>query len=50
MKVFDIRNYKILAEESGHSGCINTIAFSYDDKQLITGGNDANIFLWNVFI
>jgi len=37
------------AASIGHSGCINSLAFSGDDKQVVTGGDDGCIFIWNVF-
>lgn len=37
------------ASSIGHSGCINGLAFSGDDKQVVTGGEDGCLFIWNIF-
>ena len=49
VRLWDIGTGKVLGEGSGHSGTINTVAFSADDKQFISGGKDGSIFLWNVY-
>ncbi|KRX10889.1 WD40-repeat-containing domain [Pseudocohnilembus persalinus] len=50
VKVWDIQSGQIVGKGQGHSGPINSVAFSYDDRQIVSGGRDGNIFLWNVFI
>ncbi|KAA6393014.1 MAG: putative Cilia- and flagella-associated protein 52 [Streblomastix strix] len=40
---------KNLGEFRGHSGVVNNLVFSPDDKQLITVGDDGNVLVWNVF-
>jgi WD40 repeat protein len=40
---------KLLAKGEGHSKTINDLSFSPDDKQLVSVGEDATIFVWNVF-
>jgi len=49
VRLWDIGTGKVLGEGAGHSGTINTVAFSADDKQFISGGKDGSIFLWNVY-
>lgn len=50
VKVWDLQSGQIIGKGQGHSGPINSVAFSYDDRQIVSGGRDGNIFLWNVFI
>mmetsp|Transcript_19003 Transcript_19003/g.62471 ORF Transcript_19003/g.62471 Transcript_19003/m.62471 type:complete len:334 (-) Transcript_19003:1244-2245(-) len=38
-----------LADGMGHSGSINSVAFSPDDKQIVSVGEDGCIFVWNVY-
>ena len=33
----------------GHSGTILALAFSPDDRQLVSTGEDGNILVWNVY-
>ena len=49
VRLWDTSSGNLIAENKGHSACINTLAFSHDDKQLVSGGKDGNIFLWNIF-
>lgn len=50
VKLWDVGSGQLIAEGNGHSGCIRSVAFSYDDKQLVSGGDDGNILLWNIFM
>ena len=36
-------------EVRGHSRGINSVAFSLDDKQIISVGEDGGIFVWSVY-
>jgi WD40 repeat protein len=38
-----------LAEAAGHSRPINAIAFTPDDKQIVSVGEDGSIFVWSIF-
>lgn len=49
VRLWDVASGQIMAEERGHSGAINSLEFSYDDKQIVSGGRDGTIYLWNVF-
>ena len=44
-----MRRGKCLMDSMGHSGDVNSVKFSPDDKQLVSVGEDGNIFVWNVF-
>lgn len=50
LKLWDIRTGHQIAEGLGHSGPINTVQFASDDKQILSGGKDGVIILWNLFI
>ena len=45
----DYNTAKLLSTGIGHSGTIAKIKFSPDDKQVISVGEDGNIFIWNLF-
>ena len=49
VKLWDIGTGSIIGEGTGHSGCVKSLAFSADDKQIVSGGEDGNILLWNIF-
>lgn len=49
IKIWDAVSGKLISEGRGHSGCVNTVTFSADDRQVISGGRDGNIFVWNIF-
>lgn len=36
-------------EVRGHSRAITSVAFSLDDKQLVSVGEDGGIFVWSIF-
>ena len=38
-----------LSQGVGHSSRIESVCFSADDKQVTSVGDDANIFVWNLF-
>lgn len=50
VRLWDMGTGKILSEGSGHSGCINSISFSADDKQMVSAGRDGSILLWNLYL
>jgi len=39
-----------LSNNIGHTDTVSSIAFSYDDKQLISVGLDGAVFIWNIFL
>jgi WD40 repeat protein len=49
VSLWDPRNLTRGQSESGHSQPIETVAFSPDGKQIVTGGYDQSLFVWNVF-
>ena len=50
LRLWDLGSGKVISEGLGHSGTISSIAYSYDDKQIISGGRDGSIFLWNLYM
>ncbi len=38
-----------LADGMGHSGSIQSIVFSPDDRQMVSVGEDGCIFVWNIY-
>ena len=48
LRIFRMGNWEKVLTLPGHSGAINSISFSPDDKQIATGGDDGCIFTWNV--
>ncbi|CAK4138717.1 unnamed protein product [Aphanomyces euteiches] len=49
VKVFDIQTDALLAYALGHSGGIQKVAWSPDERQLVSVGNDCCVCVWNFF-
>jgi len=49
VNLYDTSTGKLLSQGEGHSKPINSLAFSPDDKQLVSCGNDGCVFVWNQF-
>mmetsp|Transcript_29123 Transcript_29123/g.38302 ORF Transcript_29123/g.38302 Transcript_29123/m.38302 type:complete len:626 (+) Transcript_29123:45-1922(+) len=49
VRLWDFAKCTLLSEGTGHSGTINELRFSPDDRQLVSVGEDGNIFVWNVY-
>jgi len=49
LKLWSFDGAKHLVDGMGHSGSINSIIFSPDDRQMISVGEDGCIFVWNVY-
>ena len=47
--VWDYATGGHLATGGGHSGTVNSLQFSPDDRQLVSVGNDGCVFVWNVY-
>ncbi|MEM1069471.1 MAG: hypothetical protein AAGI63_11285 [Planctomycetota bacterium] len=55
VRIFDTKDGKLLAELSGHgrgtiflTSAIYSLAFSPDGKQLVSGGHDGRVIVWDV--
>ena len=49
VRLWDLNTFALLSECSGHSNTINSLKFTPDDKQIVSGGEDGSIFLWCIF-
>ena len=50
VRIFDYQSGQFITECRAHSSTINCVAFSGDDKQLISTGQDGLVAVWNVFL
>ena len=50
LRIWDFENMRIIGEGHGHSGVITHIAWSYDDKQVVTTGKDNCVLIWMVMV
>jgi WD40 repeat protein len=41
---------RFITEVVSHSKAINSVAFSLNDKQIVSGGDDGSVFIWSVFV
>jgi cilia- and flagella-associated protein 52 len=49
VRLWDYATGKKIMDGVGHSGAVRSVAFSPDDRQLISVGEDGCIFVWNVY-
>jgi len=50
LRIYDFSSGSFIHECRAHSGPISIVAFSPDDKQIISGGRDGLIAIWNIFL
>eukprot|EP01029_Cantina_marsupialis_P011760 TRINITY_DN2617_c0_g1_i1.p1 TRINITY_DN2617_c0_g1~~TRINITY_DN2617_c0_g1_i1.p1 ORF type:complete len:615 (-),score=172.48 TRINITY_DN2617_c0_g1_i1:90-1934(-) len=48
-KVWRMDNYELVFDSQGHSGRIRSVSFTPDDRQVMSVGDDGNIFIWNIY-
>jgi WD40 repeat protein len=49
IKLWDFNTLELLAVGEGHSGLVNDLQFSPDDRQIVSVGDDGNVFVWNCY-
>lgn len=49
LRVWDYHSTKLISALEGHSGSILAIAFSPDDRQIVSVAADGSIILWCIF-
>ena len=49
VRLWNYETSELLGANGGHSSTINAIAFSPDDKQIVSVAEDGSIILWCVF-
>ena len=49
LKLWDFEMVTLLATGVGHSGTINDLKFSPDDRQLVSVGVDGLVLVWNIY-
>ena len=49
VKLWDFNTLELLAVGEGHSGSVNDLKFSPDDRQIVSVGDDGNVFVWNIY-
>lgn len=50
LRIYDFSSGKFITECKAHSGPIACVAYSSDDKQIISTGTDGLVAIWNVFL
>jgi len=48
IKAWDVGTGKLLSKQLGHSNGVQSLDLSYDEKNLLTGGNDGSILVWKI--
>ncbi|KAL3660058.1 hypothetical protein V7S43_014980 [Phytophthora oleae] len=49
VKLWDFSTNQLIMDGVGHSGSVRGLAFSPDDRQLISVGEDGCVFVWNLY-
>ena len=50
LKVLNLQTYEILTVGVGHSEAITTVSWTPDEKQIVSGGSDCCVCVWNFFL
>ena len=50
VRIWECESCNCVAEAKAHGAIISQVAFSPDDKQLISTGNDGLIIIWNLYL
>ncbi|TMW68430.1 hypothetical protein Poli38472_005898 [Pythium oligandrum] len=49
VKIWNFNTGELIQDGIGHSGNVRGLAFSPDDRQLVSVGDDGCVFVWNVY-
>ncbi|KAF1788334.1 G-protein beta WD-40 repeat [Phytophthora cactorum] len=49
VKLWDFNTNQLIMDGVGHSGNVRGVAFSPDDRQLVSVGDDGCVFVWNLY-
>merc|ERR1711991_129838 len=49
LRIWSYTSGALISEHVGHSNPINSVAFSYDDRQIVTAGDDGCSYVFSVF-
>jgi WD40 repeat protein len=49
VRLWDFKSSVALAEVAGHSRSITALAFTPDDRQIVSVGEDGSIFTWSIY-
>ena len=47
--VFDLATSERIQQHEGHSGAVTSLKWSPDQRQIVSGGADTSVCVWNVF-
>ena len=50
MRLYEFSTGKFIADCKAHSAAISSIAFSSDDRQVVSTGRDGLIAIWNLYL
>ncbi len=50
LRLWSYESGKLITEMSGHSGTINCVSFSNDDKQIVSVSDDGSAYVWYVLV
>jgi WD40 repeat protein len=50
LKVLELRSGKVISLGQGHSGAIKSLSWTPDERQIVTGGDDCCLCVWNFYI
>lgn len=49
LRIWNYESGAIISSHVGHSGTIHGVSFSFDDRQVVTVGDDGSAFIWSIF-
>jgi WD40 repeat protein len=49
LRLWEYETATLITSVAGHSGTVNSVAFSPDNKQVVSVGEDGCVFIWCLF-